>query len=582
MRFYNAPHMVEPLDMTIRTDCHRITLMWAAQTAKTTTQLCAQGYFIDQRPRSQMMMQPSQGDLKTWLETKFNPMVAANPALQNKLAKPRGRDGVNNQEMKSYPGGFLMFAWSGSPKTMRGRSAPVIFADEVDGYERTAEGDPVSLLEQRSATFGDDRLLFETSTPTIANASQIEKSYAAGDRRRRYLPCPHCETYQTLKWSNVQWDKDGETGEHLPDTACYVCDGCGVPLSDGERLQMLQQGEWRAERPFRGHASYHLNELYSTFRSLSDIVLSFLDKKAKGDMQTFVNVSLAETWEEGEKRFEHTELFNRRREFPAEVPQEYCVLTASVDVQDDRVEIEVEAWGDGERNAKIDLIIIHGDLSQRSFWENDVDAAISATYMHESGVKLPISCVAVDSGGHFTEQVYRFVKPRERRRVYAIKGRNGAGYPVVSRPSKTNKGKVLLFSIGTDTAKELIYKRYEIEKRGSSGYIDFPILPCFDEEFFQQLVAEQVVTFYRKGFPHREWRKRRARNEALDLSVYNLAALYILNPNFKALMSKLEEQMAPPVSAPAQSPIQQQVTTHQTKVRKPRKRRGGYVSKWKP
>lgn len=570
--------------MIVNPECHRVTLMWSAQTGKTQVVNCSLGYFIDQRPRSQMMMQPSQGDLKTWLETKFTPMVAANPGLSMKIAKPRGRDGVNNQNMKSYPGGFLMFSWSGSPKTMRGRSAPVIYADEVDGYERTAEGDPVSLLEQRSATFGDDRLLFETSTPTVKNASQIEKSFLAGDRRRRFVPCPHCDEYQTLKWSNVQWDKDPDTGEHLPDTAYYVCDHCGVNLSDGERLQMLQRGEWRAERPFKGHASYHLNELYSTFRSLADVVRSFLDKKAKGDLQTFVNVSLAETWEEGEKKLEHTVLFSRRREFPAEVPQEYCVLTAAVDVQDDRAEIMVEAWGEGERNAKVELIILHGDPSQRTFWDNDVDAALSATYEHESGIKLPIACTTVDSGGHFTNEVYRFVKPREKRRIYAIKGKNGTGYPIVSRPSKTNKGKVLLFSIGTDTAKELIYKRYEIEQPGP-GYIDFPIKPCFDEEYFQQLVSEQVVTFYRKGFPYREWRKRRPRNEGLDLAVYNLASLYILNPNFKAIASKLamkaeKEQQEEPEQEPDE--IQKQVKAHQKKVRRPRKRRGGYVNQWKP
>ncbi|WP_241525896.1 phage terminase large subunit family protein [Pseudophaeobacter leonis] len=52
--------------------------------------------------------------------------------------------------MKSYPGGFLMFSWSGSPKTMRGRSAPFIVCDETDGYDRTSEGHPVGLLWQRA------------------------------------------------------------------------------------------------------------------------------------------------------------------------------------------------------------------------------------------------------------------------------------------------------------------------------------------------------------------------------------------------------------------------------------------------
>lgn len=561
--------------MTADPDCREITLMWGAQTGKTSVVNCALAYAIDQRPQSQMMMQPSQGDLQTWLETKFNPMVNANPNLQEKIAKPRGREGVNNQLMKSYPGGFLMFSWSGSPKTMRGRSAPRIFMDEIDGYERTNEGNPVELLAQRAATFGDDRMVMKTSTPTLKGFSAIEQSFLSGDQRYRYVPCLHCDEMQRLKWSNVQWDKDGD--EHLPETAHYVCDHCGGMLTDGDRLTMLQRGEWRSMKPFRGHASYHLSELYSTFTSLQSIVESFLSKKAKGDLQTFVNVSLAETWEEGEQTVSHDSLFTRRREFAGDVPREYCVLTAAVDVQDDRVEIGVEAWGEGERSAKIDLIILHGDLSQRSFWDESVDEALSTVYRHESGAELRISCATVDSGGHFTNEVYRFVKPREKRRIYAIKGKSGTGYPVINRPSRKNKGKVTLFSIGTDTAKQLIYKRYEIQKPGP-GYIDFPVKQCFDEEYFQQLVAERQVTFYRKGFPFTEWRKSRARNEALDLSVYNLAALYILNPNFKAIAGKLDYEPEPP--PPVETEAQQAVKTHQKRVRtRPRSR--GYVNSWK-
>jgi phage terminase large subunit GpA-like protein len=454
--------------------------------------------------------------------------------------------------------------------------------DEIDGYEPTPEGDPVELLSQRAATFGEDRLVLKSSTPTKKGFSAIEKSYESGDQRRRFVPCLHCEEMQILKWSGVKWEKDPETDEHLPETAYYVCEHCGGILTDGDRLQMLQRGEWRAKKPFRGHASYHLNELYSTFSSLESIVRSFLSKKEKNDLQTFVNVSLAETWEDGGKSVPHETLFLRRREFPAEVPAEYCVLTAAVDVQDDRVEIGVEAWGEGERNARIDLIILHGDLSQRDFWTEDVEGALSGTYRHESGVDLRIACATIDSGGHFTNEVYKFVKPRERRRIYAIKGKNGTGYPIINRPSRKNKGKVTLFSIGTDTAKELIFKRYEIEKPGP-GYIDFPIRQCFDEEYFEQLVAEKQVTYYRKGFPVTEWRKTRPRNEGLDLSVYNLAALYILNPNFKKLSEKLQAVVEVDDSGEDEgesSSIESAFSDHKKKSRRSPRRRG-YVKSWR-
>lgn len=164
IRFDNAPYQREPLDRLVDPDCERITLMWAAQVGKTQLALCGQGYHIAMRPASQMMMQPSETDLLVWLNTKFQPMVDANRALQARLAKPRSREGINNSTMKSYPGGFMMFSWAGSPRTMRGRSAPIIVVDEVDGYQATAEGHPVSLIWQRAATFGEQKKLLEIST----------------------------------------------------------------------------------------------------------------------------------------------------------------------------------------------------------------------------------------------------------------------------------------------------------------------------------------------------------------------------------------------------------------------------------
>jgi len=247
IRFDHAPYQREPLDMTANPFCNRITLMWSAQVGKTTLALCAQAFKIGQDPQSQIMMQPSQGDLGTWLETKFNPLVASNDELERLIAKPRGREGVNNQRMKSYPGGFLMFSWSGSAKTMRGRSAPFIVCDEVDGYDKSTEGHPVSLLWQRAATFGDRRKLLEISTPTIKGASWIESAFEAGDRRYFHVPCPHCGDSQTLRWSNVIWD------EGKPDTAKYACNSCGVLWNDGERIAAIRKGEWVATDEFTGH-----------------------------------------------------------------------------------------------------------------------------------------------------------------------------------------------------------------------------------------------------------------------------------------------------------------------------------------
>lgn len=555
VRFHNAPYQVEPLNMLVDPNCYRISLMWGAQTGKSQTQLMGIGYGIDYIGCSQMVMQPSQTDVNTWLNAKFDPMVESTPSLSEKVAKPRARDGVNNQNMKSYPGGFLMFAWAGSPKTQRGRSAPWIFPDETDGYDKGKEGHPVNTLWQRAATFGDQRFLFESSTPTIKGESHIEDQFEAGDKRRWYVDCPDCGESQYLKWGQVHWHKDDE-GEHMPETAMYCCEGCGSLWNDAERHKVIRAGKWIGEKPFKGHASYHLPELASTFRKLSDIVISFLEKKASNDLQSFTNVSLAETWEvEGQKQ-DPDSLYARREHYAEEVPEDALVITAAVDVQDDRLEIQYEAWAEGAENWKIGFEILRGELNKPEIW-NRLAASLDRTFKHESGVTLDISGVTIDTGGHYTQQVYEFVK-RRGYGVFAIKGSSNQDSPPVGRPSKNNLGKVNLYTIGVHKLKQTVMRTAGILEPGP-GYVHFPVSEAFDREWFDQFTAEDLITRYIKGVRKEEWRKKRPRNEAFDLSVYNRACLLIINPNFEQVRreitrKKFNESNEQPKTKPKKQP----------------------------
>jgi len=561
IRFDHAPYQREPLDMTANPECSRITLMWSAQVGKTMLALCAQAYKIAQDPQSQIMMQPSQGDLATWLETKFNPLVETNETLQELIAKPRGRDGVNNQRMKSYPGGFLMFSWSGSPKTMRGRSAPFVVCDETDGYDKSQEGHPVSLLWQRAATFGDRRKLLEISTPTIKNASWIEDAYEQGDQRRFHVPCPSCETYQEMTWSNVIWT------EGHPENAKYACNGCGVMWTDGERIAAIRRGRWQSSRPFKGHASYHLNELYSCFRKLGDIAQSFLEKKRSGDLQTFVNVSLAETWEESGEGVDQDMLQHRAEDWGEEWPDQVITVVAGVDVQDDRLEVELVGVGRDEETWSLDYMTLPGDPSSPQVWA-DLDAILFASYTTADGRELGVRATCIDTGGHHTQATYRYIKGRESRRVFGIKGVGGEGRPLVGRPSKNNIGKVRLFPIGSDTAKELVYGRLKITEPGP-GYCHFPA--DRDPEYFLQLTSEQLVTKYVRGHAKRQWVKKRRRNEALDVRCYAMAALYISGVNVNILADKAAE------SRPEGDKSKPERQARPAKQRKP----GGFVNNWR-
>lgn len=552
LRLTNAPYQAEPMDQLVNPDCYRVTLMWGAQVGKTLLALCVQAYSIAMSPRSQMMMQPSQDDLKTWLETKFNPLAEECMAVRKCIAKPRGRDGVNNQKMKSYPGGFMMFAYSGSAKTMRGRSAPLIVCDEVDGYERTTEGHPVGLLWQRSATFGDQRFLLEISTPTIKGESYIEKAFEMGDQRHFHVECPHCHAPNKLEWENVRWDgqrdTDAENAESLPEqkpeSAHYYCPDCGCQWDEGQRIAAIRGGKWVAEKPFDGHASYHLNELYSTFRKIPAIVRDYLDKLATDDLQTFTNVSLAKTWEEQGDKVDPDSLHARAKNsapYRAEVPMGGLYLTAGIDAQQDRLECEVVAWGEGEQSWSIGYHVLWGDTLAQDVWD-DLEDLLASTYQHESGAVLSISSACLDTGGTggYTQRAYEWLKGKTGRRIFGIKGIPGWGRAIVEKPQRKQSGKsarkVDLFLVGVDEAKLIVMRRLTNSRPGP-GYCNFP--PDRDAEYFQQLTAEKLVTRYVKGFPVREWKKPdKARNEALDCRAYALAALKIMQPSFKRLAVK--------------------------------------------
>jgi len=563
INFDNAPYQRGMLNAIKEPGVYRVDYMTGAQLGKTTIQQCITGYFVAHEPRSQMFSQPSEGDMRTFLETKLKPMLEANPAISEKMAKPRSREGTNNSRIISYVGGWLMMAWSGSPRTARGRSALVIQQDEVDGYEATAEGDFCELLSQRNATFGDQRLETRSSTPTIRGASRIETGFEEGDQRRYHVPCPHCDEPQYFKWENVRWEgrqsaniKEWEKDvgqEHKPETAMYSCEHCGCLWDDGERIAAIRTAEakghgWKAAKPFIGHISFHAPEMLSTFRRLRDIVQSYLSKIAMGDVQSFQNVSLAETFEESGDKADPTTLQGRAQaegwlQGDVQVPAGGVYLTAGIDAQQDRLECEIVAWSAQEESWSIDYRVLWGDTMQQDVWD-DLDDLLAEQFTHESGALLSIQSAVLDTGGTagYTQRAYEYCKGKTGRRLFAGKGQAGWGIPIVQSPQRRQSGKqrrkVDLFMVGVDEAKLMVMRRLAQSQPGP-GYSHIPA--DRDEEFYKQITAEKLLTRYVKGQPVREWHKHpKARNEALDCRVYAYAALKITNPPLKKLAERLK------------------------------------------
>lgn len=559
-----TPYMREILDSINDPTVERIVIMSSAQVGKTELLLNAIAYFVDYDPAPMLLLQPTLEMAQTFSKDRLAPMCRDTPALRNKIQDAKAKSSGNTMLHKTFAGGHITMAGANSPASLASRPVRIVLADEVDRYPTSAgtEGDPVNLAVKRTTTFWNKKIIL-VSTPTTKGASRIETAYEDSTQEQFCYACPSCETYQPLRWRNIHFETEGHT-----------CEECGTISSQTE--WMKSDYKWVAQQSHHKTRGFHLNELVSPWRRWSQIIEDFREaKKSPDTLKTFVNTSLGETWEEEGSKLESDSLYVRREHYQAEVPEQFLVLTAAVDVQDDRLELQVEAWGEGEQNGKIDFDILRGDPARPEVWDK-LDALLLKRYKHASGIDLPIACTTIDSGGHYTQQVYNFVKPREVRRVYAIKGSSTPGSAIVGRPSRSNKGKINLFSIGSDTAKELVFARLQISEPGP-GYVRFPISEKFDREWFEQLTSEKCVTRYREGRPYRKWIKTRSRNEALDLSVYNVAALYILNPVFKTLAKqfvKVEEETEQPTSA------EKALTRPEPTKKVRRKRRGSFATTW--
>lgn len=573
---YNSemtPYAVAWMDSVNDHTASGTVLMVASQLGKTEVINNIVGYFMDVEPAPILMVQPTIDLAESWSKERLAPMIRDTPALREKVSDPRSRDSGNTLLHKTFPGGNIAMAGANAPSGLASRPRRVVALDEVDRFPVSAgsEGDPSSLAIRRTETFWNP-VIIETSTPTVKGISRIEARFEESDKRRLYCDCPRCGYSQTLKWSQVRHTDD--TGED----AWLECEGCEAHLTDDERREMIiaaaKNKRWIPEFPARTLRGFHLNGMASLFRHkrgyknrLHQMVADHLSAKRKGKevLRTWVNTFLAETWEEEGESVAWEPLMQRRENWGA-FPAGGYVVTVGADIQGDRVEMEFVAWGTDEESWSIDYVVIMGDFNRPEV-QAAVDDQLQRKFPHPCGVEVSVMCAFMDSG-HKAKSVYQFTKKRERRKVFACKGRGGPAVPLISRPTRQGTVRAALFSVGSDSAKDIVYSRIQTADLGP-GYMHFP--SDRDETWFRQLTAETKVTRYKDGVPFSKFENAsKARNEALDCRVYALGALQLLNINWK----KLAESFSP-VDAKAE-----ESTDKPEKKKRPARKSGGWVNSW--
>lgn len=323
------------------------------------------------------------------------------PELRD-LIPPRSQWNTRHVELGTMR---VYLAWSGSRQRLRGRPCRYVFLSEVDVYRGDKKaGDPVASADQRVKAFYRS-LIVRESSPT-GEPSQIDELEAQTDQRRWHCECPHCGTFQELRFFTLRagdaagrggiggiMDADGNwrTPEEARTAAHYVCvRGCRI---DNQHKQALivsgrwvpkgqkvdpETGELVGPPPkSRRNIGFHLWAIHSDTVSFGDIAAAYLTARTEGKLPDFwqnwlglayTSRAKMPTWEQLGRRlaWQHVK---------GEAWHEAWFLTCGCDVQDDRVYYVVRGWGDActswlvdwgclEREAGDENDLIKSDLAQ--------------------------------------------------------------------------------------------------------------------------------------------------------------------------------------------------------------------------
>ncbi len=555
-RTSRTPYLAEPMRAVTDPKVNRIVMVAGSQIGKSEFQLNVIGYIMHQDPGSILYVHPSIEEAKKFSRLRVAPMIRDTPALRDLVKEVRqGRDNAATLLQKSFPGGLLTITGANVPSALASMPIRYIIGDERDRWPPSAgaEGDPWELARARQTTFYNAKAV-EVSTPTIKGASNIAASYETGTQERWLHQCPACGEYNEINFDSVHFKPIKETGDHgtttwtLDGNVEWCCPACGC-LFD-EATMRRQPTKWVAANPIAyelNHTrSFWLNAFSSPWKSWEEIVLAFLSSKDDPErLKVVYNTLLGQLWEDRGDLETEESMLSRREDYgqladgsPVDLPEGVLVLTCGVDTQDNRLEYEVVGHGLYGETWGVERGILMGNPYDPELW-NRLDGVIDRPYRFRDGRSLRVSVTCVDSGGHYTTEVYNACRARQNRGVFPIKGKGGESVPYISPPSRQPIGNnkkitVWLYSLGVDAGKEAIMDALKVQSPGAK-YCHFPLHleAGYDLNYFNGLLSEHKVLTTTSRQNRWVWEKLpgHKRNEALDCRNYAMAAFRILKPN---------------------------------------------------
>jgi phage terminase large subunit GpA-like protein len=511
--------------------CQTVTLMTSAQVGKTTAAniFCLGSLALD--PGDFLFVHPNEDNAKRWSKMKLSPMLRATTSL-TALFPQKQRDGSDSVLYKERIDGrgALQISGANSPAGLSQVTMKRQVQDDLAKWELNAAGDPEAQADSRSQAH-DFRKVAKLSTPLVVPGCRITRSFEAGSQEYPEVPCPHCETFQVLEWTNMAAVLD----ESRPETAHFTCTACGCEIREYDRPWMLARLRWVARNPSakRVHRSFWIWGAYSLLQSWEGIARRWIS--AKGDPaseQVFTNDVLGLAWRAQGEAVPWESLRDRASEstYPrGRIPAGALLITIGIDCQGDRVEWQVVGWGEHYRRWIIEIGVFPGHISEATC-QDALQGLMLQTWPNGSGQRLAADGVAID-GNAWTEDVWTWVRRHPANRLMMVRGVPSESAPLLARVKKerSKDGKLLKYSrrfynFGTSVLKLALYRNLAKTDALAAGYIGLP--KGLEDEFFRQLTAERRVGVKRRdGFTAYSWVKDAAQaNEGLDTHLQAEAA----------------------------------------------------------
>lgn len=537
-----TPYVKEPMDrLSVHDSAQKVIVKKSSQVGFTEVGNNWLGYVIDVAPAGMLYVMPTDTMMKDTSKNRIEKMIESTPAISDKIAAKRSKDSSNTLLFKEFRGGFVKMVGANSPVGLASTAVRYVYMDEIDRYPLSVggEGSAEGLAETRTITFGARKKILLTSTPTRKGLSAIDIRFEVTGQRYYHVPCPFCNEFQVLIIEQIVY----ELGNYAD--VKYKCAHCEQLIDERYKNRMLKQGKWIPKYPEREDGityGYFINALYSPSSWYPWAQLVKERDESENDIPkkiVFTNTKLGEAYEAEEKgdKPDWQNIYDRAEEYIEGIPfSSVAFITAGVDVQADRLEIEIVGWIKGKISQSIEYIQIIGDTNQTDVWA-DLGKLLTKTWVRQGdNAIVSLRLMALDSG-YNTLKAYEFAQKHGISRVIPVKGMAklsmyfSAPKAVDILKAGERVGKVKVWGIGVSVIKTDIYGTLKTRIDSDSGVVPdgYCHFPKREPSYFRGLTAEEVIQVTNKrGYPEFVWHKKYKRNEPLDCRVYARAAAAVV------------------------------------------------------